>query len=187
MKINIKKIIFILVIYLIYTNFLKGYYSYYPTIPIYPNNEKGLLISGGVDSTIIASLVREKVGSNKNIYAYCYSSDDSDDESEFARKVSNQLNLKTKYLKQDRDSLSYINRLKKIVKNLGRGHSSPAIVSIDYLYEHANNDGLKVILDGQGADELLAGYKLYHFDLIFQQLMKLNFKQSYLNLKADPY
>lgn len=44
MKINIKKIIFILVIYLIYTNFLKGYYSYYPTIPIYPNNEKGLLI-----------------------------------------------------------------------------------------------------------------------------------------------
>lgn len=143
----------------------------------------GLLISGGVDSTIIASLVREKVGSNKNIYAYCYSSDDSDDESEFARKVSNQLNLKTKYLKQDRDSLSYINRLKKIVKNLGRGHSSPAIVSIDYLYEHANKDGLKVILDGQGADELLAGYKLYHFDLIFQQLMKLNFKQSYLNLK----
>ena len=45
MKINIKKIIFILVIYLIYTNFLKGYYSYYPTIPIYPNNEKGLLMN----------------------------------------------------------------------------------------------------------------------------------------------
>ena len=44
MKINIKKIVFILLIYLIYTNFLKGYNSYYPTIPIYPNNEKDLLI-----------------------------------------------------------------------------------------------------------------------------------------------
>lgn len=44
MKINIKKIVFILLIYLIYTNFLKGYYSYYPTIPIYPNNEKDLLV-----------------------------------------------------------------------------------------------------------------------------------------------
>jgi len=44
MKINIKKIVFILLIYLIYTNFLKGYNSYYPTIPIYPNNQKDLLI-----------------------------------------------------------------------------------------------------------------------------------------------
>lgn len=44
MKINIKKIIFILIVYIIYTNFLKGYYSYYPTIPIYPNNEKDLFI-----------------------------------------------------------------------------------------------------------------------------------------------
>tara|TARA_B100000900_G_scaffold322308_1_gene281684 strand:- start:5413 stop:5967 length:555 start_codon:yes stop_codon:yes gene_type:complete len=44
MKINIKKIIFILLMYLIYINFLKGYYSYYPTIPIYPNNDKDLSI-----------------------------------------------------------------------------------------------------------------------------------------------
>ena len=44
MNINIKKITFVLIIYLIYTNFLKGYYSYYPTIPIYPNNEKDLFI-----------------------------------------------------------------------------------------------------------------------------------------------
>ena len=42
LKKHIKKIIFILVIYIIYVNFFKGYISYQPTIPIYPNNEKDL-------------------------------------------------------------------------------------------------------------------------------------------------
>ncbi len=143
----------------------------------------GLLISGGVDSTLIAGLVREKVGDDKKVNAYCYSSDDKEDESVYARTVSKELNLETKYIKQDHFPENYIKRLKNIVKNLGRGHSSPAIVSIDYLYECANKDGLKVILDGQGADELLAGYKMYHFDIIFQQLIKLNFRQAFLNLK----
>ena len=42
-KNNIKKIVFIITVYLIYVNFFKGYYSYIPTIPIYPNNEKDLI------------------------------------------------------------------------------------------------------------------------------------------------
>ena len=41
-KINTKKIVFILVIYMIYVNFFKGYVSYLPTIPVYPNNKTDL-------------------------------------------------------------------------------------------------------------------------------------------------
>ena len=44
MKDKVKKIIFIVIVYLIYVNFFKGYYSYIPTIPIYPNNEKDLIL-----------------------------------------------------------------------------------------------------------------------------------------------
>lgn len=44
MKDKVKKIILIVIVYLIYVNFFKGYYSYVPTIPIYPNNEKDLLL-----------------------------------------------------------------------------------------------------------------------------------------------
>tara|TARA_B100000963_G_C22639527_1_gene679631 strand:+ start:3431 stop:5293 length:1863 start_codon:yes stop_codon:yes gene_type:complete len=144
----------------------------------------GLLVSGGVDSTIIAGLVRENAGSDKQILAYSYSSDDKDDESKYASIISERLSISTKFLKQDKNAHNYIRRLKSIVKNLGRGHSSPAIISIDYLYEQANKDGLKVILDGQGADELLAGYKQYHFNIIFEQLLKFHFKQAFLNFKS---
>jgi|TARA_B110000438_G_scaffold216844_1_gene209480 asparagine synthase (glutamine-hydrolysing) len=144
----------------------------------------GLLVSGGVDSTIIASLVREESEKDKKIFAYSYSSDDKYDESSFAKIVSKKLKLHISFLKQDYNSKNYISRLKAIVKNLGRGHSSPAIISIDYLYEEARKDKLKVILDGQGADELLAGYKQYFIHIIFEQLSKFHFKQAYFNLKV---
>ena len=44
MKDKVKKIIFIVIVYLIYVNFFKGYYIYMPTIPIYTNNEKDLIL-----------------------------------------------------------------------------------------------------------------------------------------------
>ena len=43
-KVNYKKILFILVVYVIYINLFKGYISYYPTIPVYPNNNTDLEI-----------------------------------------------------------------------------------------------------------------------------------------------
>ena len=38
-KINLKKIMFIIVVYLIYVSLFKGYIPYLPTIPIYSNIE----------------------------------------------------------------------------------------------------------------------------------------------------
>lgn len=38
MKVNKKKIIFLIIIYLIYVNLFQGYFPYIPTIPIYLNN-----------------------------------------------------------------------------------------------------------------------------------------------------
>ena len=43
-KLKYKKILFILVVYVIYINLFKGYISYYPTIPVYPNNNTDLEI-----------------------------------------------------------------------------------------------------------------------------------------------
>ena len=43
-KVNYKKILFILAVYVIYINLFKGYISYYPSIPVYPNNNTDLKI-----------------------------------------------------------------------------------------------------------------------------------------------
>lgn len=43
-KVNYKKIFVVLVVYVIYINLFKGYISYYPSIPVYPNNNTDLKI-----------------------------------------------------------------------------------------------------------------------------------------------
>lgn len=122
----------------------------------------GVLLSGGIDSTVVAAFARQFAGDGTSIPAYTYAaSEAAEDESAYAATVANRLALTLTVRKQDRDPADYRGRLKQLVKHMGRGHSSPAIVSVDYLYESVAESGMKLALDGQGADELLAGYKTY--------------------------
>lgn len=121
----------------------------------------GLLLSGGVDSTIVAALARRCGGEGRRIPAYAYSSQDADDERKYAEQVANRLKLNLTVCEQEQDPANYRARLKQLVRHLGRGHSSPAIASVDHLYESVAKSGIRLALDGQGADELLAGYKTY--------------------------
>lgn len=142
----------------------------------------GLLLSGGVDSTIIADII-SRSNKLKGVACYTYSSGDTDDEAIYATAVSSSLNFDINLSYQDNNAEDYVKQLRKTVSHMGRGHSSPAVVSVGYLYQRASKDNLKVILDGQGADELLAGYKSYHLPLMFELLFRFRFKQFFLVAK----
>lgn len=136
-----------------------------------------LLLSGGLDSTLIAGITHRLVGAKMRIAAFTYSSKDKDDEVAYANEVARDLNLDLNINSTPPDAQDYLNYLKNLVKLLGRGHSSPAIVSSSILYKAVSEQGFKVALDGQGADELLAGYKHYHFHLILECLKRRLFSQ----------
>lgn len=121
-----------------------------------------LLLSGGVDSTVIAGTTQSLSGAAVPMPAFTYSSEDAEDESRFARQVTSELRWPLVVRRQDPEPGHYCRRLAGLVKHLGRGHSSPAIVATDCLYEAVSEHGIKVALDGQGADELLGGYETYH-------------------------
>jgi asparagine synthase (glutamine-hydrolysing) len=140
----------------------------------------GLLVSGGVDSTLIASHARQHVGKGKAIPAFTFSSNDAYDERAFAEAVSERLDLELHVSNQEHNPSDYKTRLAVLVRHLGRGHSSPAIMSIDYLYESVARKGVRVALDGQGADELLAGYKNYFLLVIPWYVVRGQFHQAWL-------
>lgn len=142
-----------------------------------------LLLSAGIDSTIVAGVMHELVGDNNRISAFTYSSKDEDDEVTYAKVVAKELNIDLNICSTPLDASEYLSVLRKMVKLLGRGHSSPAIVSSYALYKSVSEHGYKVALDGQGADELLAGYKHYHFHLILDLLRRGQFSQIYWTLK----
>jgi asparagine synthase (glutamine-hydrolysing) len=139
----------------------------------------GVLLSGGIDSTILIFTAQKYLNNKKKTIAVNYSSENLNDEKIYAKKVAEKLNLNLYSFSQDIEPNKYISRLKNIVRHLGRGHSSPAVVSTDYLYEFLSKKNIKVALDGQGADELLAGYKNYHFVLLFEYFINLEFKNIY--------
>ena len=145
----------------------------------------GILLSGGVDSSIIGAYMRKNTNNNVSISAYTYSSQDADDELQYAASISKKLGFHHVVKVQEKNPEDYLRRLEDIIRHLGRGHSSPAIVTSDQLLEAASKNGYKVVLDGQGADELLGGYVAYYPLIIFQSLFQGNFKRALLFFRAQ--
>ncbi|MCB0360733.1 MAG: asparagine synthase (glutamine-hydrolyzing), partial [Bdellovibrionales bacterium] len=136
-----------------------------------------IMLSGGVDSTIIGALARKHEGKNKSIKAFTYSAHDHFDESEYALEIARELNFEITTRSQSQCPEEYISRLSNLVFHMGRGHSSPAIVSLDCLQEAVHDCGVKIAIDGQGSDELLAGYPTYFPTLALELVSKLEVRQ----------
>lgn len=145
----------------------------------------GVLLSGGVDSSLISALTRDIAGPDTKISAFTFASENADDESRYAKRVAESLNLTLMLSYQDSNPNIFRERLRGIVQHMGRGHSSPAVVSIDGLYGAVADAGIRVALDGQGADELLAGYQQYFVVIISLLLLKGEFKQAAMFLKSQ--
>ena len=120
-----------------------------------PKNEKqfGVFLSGGLDSSIIASIVAKYA--DNVIY---YTLGNTDDLS-YVNLLAKQLNLKIKNVE-----LPKSNELPELIDKIVYHTESynPSIISnglATYLLSaEAHKDNLKVVLSGEGADELFCGY-----------------------------
>ena len=143
----------------------------------------GITLSSGVDSTSIAyimgqvvpgshhsftsSLVPEdKLETDTNIYA----SRVAINESVIAKEVADALGYQSHVVNSDYSN--FISTLDRVVYHLESGNSSAAVIPLMQLLGVAK-DYVTVLLDGQGADELLGGYILSTFwpsiaDLLMQ-------------------
>ncbi|MCF8340668.1 MAG: asparagine synthase (glutamine-hydrolyzing) [Chitinophagaceae bacterium] len=155
----------------------------------------GVTLSGGLDSSSIVSSLSELSFHNLNSYTasfpnYIY------DEFEIADKVNILYGLNSHKIDVIYSNEEYLPLLKQMIFHLESGNLSPSIFPLWKVYERAKKD-VTVILEGQGADELLAGYmttfsiyhlidllKSYQLKLFFIDMIKIyknyNFKESLL-------
>jgi asparagine synthase (glutamine-hydrolysing) len=128
----------------------------------------GVCFSGGLDSSAIVSLLLNDFNKKDiNTFSAIYKSEGHRyDESEFISEYKNLLNF-MHFISPSADSLMF--DLNKFVK----AHNEPVTSTSNYaqfkVMELAKSNVI-VTLDGQGADELLAGYH-YFFGIYFKELL----------------
>lgn len=143
----------------------------------------GITLSSGIDSTSIAYTMGQVAPGPHHSFTSSFAPEDNletdtqiyaskigIDESVIAREVADALGYRSHLVNADHSN--FIPTLDRIVYHLESGNSSPAVIPLMQLLDVAK-DYVTVLLDGQGADELLGGYILSTFwpaiaDLLMQ-------------------
>lgn len=120
------------------------------------NVEVGTFLSGGIDSTIVTTLA-SKI--NPNIKSFSVAFDvDGYSELDIAKKTADALGIEN--IAINITEKDYINALPKVVYSLDDPLADPSCVGIYFLSQKAKNY-VKVVLSGEGSDELFGGYNIY--------------------------
>ena len=131
----------------------------------------GVLLSGGLDSSAIASMaLRSEEGAPLTLLA-AVSSDRRFDESEHVRRVADYLGRPAHEVPIDLTPESAFELVETATWHNDAPLNSLSNIAHYKLMEAARDLGVTVILSGQGADELLCGYKKY-FAFYLQDLIR---------------
>jgi asparagine synthase (glutamine-hydrolysing) len=122
----------------------------------------GVFLSGGLDSSTIAALAARASSEPLNTYTIAYRSQDSDleqsdEDAAAAREVSRHLHSNHHEIVVAPDVAGL---LPQIVWHLDEPVADAAAIST-FLICSAAGSQIKVLLSGQGGDEIFAGYRLY--------------------------
>lgn len=120
----------------------------------------GVLLSGGIDSSSIASEVTNQINSNDDItFFHARSFEVQNDESEKAEFIASKLSKKLITFTPNSDAL--IDQLSKVTYTQDQPFGGPSIMMGFNIFNRISKTPTKVILGGQGADEILLGYERY--------------------------
>ncbi len=131
------------------------------TLQSYNEVKMGNFFSGGIDSTVIASLLNKDV---KNLTVE-YAKDDVassgiEDDAYFANKIASVLELDIDYIHIS-NNLSPLEKIQYVARSTEDLVSDFTFIATEEISRESKKRGYKVMLSGMGADELFCGYPRY--------------------------
>lgn len=148
----------------------------------------GTCLSGGLDSSAIVSLANPLLKEGFQRTFSILQPTHPQDETPYINRLIDKFNVSAKKKIIDGHDL------KKDLKQLIRSHDEPFTSTSMYaqwkVFELAKSSGVTVTLDGQGADETLAGYPYFKMvfwsELLRAARLSTFFKELYLDSKTIP-
>lgn len=117
----------------------------------------GAALSGGIDSTAVAAAMRASAGDRLTLHTFSFTAPGSPhDESRWAELAAGAVGATAHRTEASGADLS--RDLDDLIRVQGEPFGSTSIYAQNRVYRLVRETGIKVTLDGQGADELLGGY-----------------------------
>ena len=121
----------------------------------------GAFLSGGLDSSLVVAAMTHQTQKSVKTYSVGFENERDFNELKYAQKVS-------KFLKsQHREIMVNANMLNDLIPRLVKYQDDPVIdpaVLPTFVVSLFARQEVKVVLTGEGADELFGGYRRYSFD-----------------------
>jgi asparagine synthase (glutamine-hydrolysing) len=128
----------------------------------------GVLLSGGIDSSLITALAAGEAGAGLRTFSIAFR-ERTFDESARARAVSERFGTEHHPLVVEPDAVALLPR---IVKALDEPVGDSSLLPTFLVSELAAGE-VKVVLTGEGADEMFGGYETYLADVLADRLAPL--------------
>lgn len=125
--------------------------------------EVGVLLSGGIDSAMVAALAQKHSKDKLKAFTIGFESEQEEDEVAKAAETARILGLDHHYKRVT--FLEFIDVFKQCARIVEEPLATTSMIPMFYLSELASKY-VKVVLTGQGADEPLGGYFRYKSELI---------------------
>lgn len=136
----------------------------------------GSHLSGGIDSSIVATLNAMHLGDNLKLETFTgkFAEGSDYDETKYAIQVSQEINSNyNEILIKDSD---FIENIYDIIWHMDEPQAGPGVFS-QYMVAKYASKKVKVILGGQGGDETFLGYTRY-FIAYYEKMLKRNIEEK---------
>lgn len=137
--------------------------------------EVGSLLSGGIDSSTILGMINHKGYVSKFQTFSAVFKEDKFSEKKFIKKFeTNNIDLQKHYIYPDATKLEEI--IGELLYTQEEPFRSLAVYSQYEIYKYIHvNTNVKVLLNGQGADEIFTGYTEYYYVYLIELFLSLKF------------
>jgi asparagine synthase (glutamine-hydrolysing) len=131
--------------------------------------EVGAYLSGGIDSSLVATLGAGRAGDGRfQAFNGRFAEDERFDESRYARELARERGLTLRQVDITEDD--FVSSIAKVIYHLDQPVAGPGSFP-QYMVSGTVRDHVKVVLGGQGGDEIFGGYARYLL-AYFEQCIK---------------
>lgn len=127
--------------------------------------EVGCFLSSGVDSSYVSTYF-----SGQKAFTVGFGSNEKYNEIGFAKKFSQKLNLN--HYSKEIPSEDYWNSISHVQYIMDQPLADPSCIAL-YFVSKLASEYVKVVLSGEGADELFGGYNIYHEPVSLYKYQKI--------------